>query len=527
MSAPVRTVDDPGASPAPPVPTDRSGALLERVTASALVGFAIAVVVAFWLPVLTVGLMTDEMLSAWVSSDGLLDTVERAHTHQGNSPLYFVLLWIWRAGAGSAEWLLRLPSMVCALAAAWQLARLGRDLDGGRRLTGLIAAFVLIVDVEVLLAATTARPYGLLLLLVVVSARSLLRFLADGDWRAGITWVLTAVASLAMTPFAALALVAHVVALTDRAAGRTIPLAARGPASADPGDGERWRRRLPALCAAGAVAALPLAPQVLALSRRSEEIVIAAMPDLADLLAALVPVAFIAAVAIGALAGGWRTRADSAANGAMLRFVGTWALAPTVLAWLMSHATGASVWVERYRLSGTPALALLVGLGVSRIDRSHGRALAAAAVVAASLWSVSEFAGLQRQGWREAIEWADAETAGETVTVAIDSDLVELENLALVRDPSWEAYLSAPIGHYGLEGDVVILPKGSGDDIAAHQRQVIDRLAASDDTVVVITRVHFRGPPDQLGAIRDRFGSTWTETAGPVVGPHQAVVFRR
>jgi hypothetical protein len=495
----------------------------DRVVCIVLVGFVLAVMVTFWAPTLIHGLMTDELLSVWVSSNGLGDAVSRAQAYQGNSPLYFVLLWAWRAVAGSSELALRLPSVLCLVGAAWHLAKMAAELDGRRWLPGLVAVLVLVTDPEATLAATTARPYALLLLAVVLSTRALLHFLHGGTWRAGLVWVLAAATALLMSPFASLALVAHVTVMVDAARGRRIT-----PAGSPIPQVERsiWLRRLPALGALGAIAVLPLGPQVVALAGRRDEIVTAAVPDVAVLVTALIPLALVASLAVGIAAGGWR--GGWAASDPVLRMICAWAFGPIISTWVISNVTGTSIWVERYRIAAVPGIALLVALAIGRIDRSRGRAIACGALVVLLLWSASDVVGLNRHGWREAVDWARHETAGEVVTIAIDSDLVELQNLELVDDPDWRAYLSGPIGHYGLPGEIIVLPKGAGDDVRVHQQTTVESLTRGGNTVVLISRVLFRGPPDHLGAFRAAMTARdWTETAGPIVGPHQAVVFRR
>lgn len=522
MARPVASVAplDDASSPAESRPATDA----DRRLGAALIGVSAALVVTFWTPALGYSLMTDELLTSWVSADGLLETIERAQGYQGNSPVYFVLVWLVRAVAGSSEWTLRIPSVVCTLAAAWHLGRLGAELDEGRRLTGIVAAFVLVADTNVMLRATTARPYGLLLLLAVLSARALVRYLHSGSWRAGLVWIVTAAASLAMTPFAAPALVAHLVALADRAQGRMLGSGKhRVPDDEDP---MRWRRRLPALIGLGAVLTLPLLPQILLLSRRSDELAFSAMPDAADLVAALIPVSLFAAVVLGIVVGGWCGHLRT--GDPVLRFLTAWAVAPAVVLWTVSNLTGDSIWVDRYRVIAVPALALLVGLGVSRIARPAGRVCACIALVVVSLWSVSGFVGLQQQGWRDAIEWARAETSGEPVAIALDSALVELGDLALLDDPAWTPYLSAPLEHYPMDGDVRLLPQGEGDHIVAYQQQVIDDLTRSSRTIVLISRVTHRVAPDHLAAFRARLSADgWSASSGPLVGPIQAWVFRR
>jgi hypothetical protein len=250
------------------------------------------------------------------------------------------------------------------------------------------------------------------------------------------------------------------------------------------------------------------------------------MPEASDLVAALVPVSLFTAVAIGVIVGGWRGMLS--VGDPVLRFLTAWALGPPVVLWTVSNLTGNSIWVDRYRVIAVPAVALLVGLGVSRIARPAGRAAAGFALLIVSLWSVSGFVGLQQQGWREAVQWARTETSGETIAIALDSALVELSDLALLDDPEWRPYLSGPLEYYPLDGDVALLPQGTGDHIVEYQQQVIAELAETSRTIVLISRVTHRVPPDHLTAFRERLGADgWTESSGPLVGPIQAWVFRR
>jgi hypothetical protein len=54
----------------------------------------------------------DETISAWVTDASLQQSWQRALSYQGQSPLYFALLWCWRSLSGDSEWALRLPSFL-------------------------------------------------------------------------------------------------------------------------------------------------------------------------------------------------------------------------------------------------------------------------------------------------------------------------------------------------------------------------------------------------------------------------------
>ena len=140
-----------------------------------------AVSVVMWSIAMTWGWQLDETLTAWVTGDGFADAVGRAQEYQGQSPLYFAGLWVWRQVVGDSEFWLRVPSAIAVIAAAWHVRELGRAWD--RDATGWIAAGMFLTTVNVATRATTARPYAFLVLLAVWSMRLLWRWVRTDQRR--------------------------------------------------------------------------------------------------------------------------------------------------------------------------------------------------------------------------------------------------------------------------------------------------------------------------------------------------------
>ena len=152
--------------------------------------------IGLWLWPSRSSLWTDELGTWWVIKDGLTDTIDRALTFHGQSPLYYVIAWAGRHLFGRSEFALRVPSLVAAGAAALLTYRLVRRLvdDEAARLT--VVAFVGLGGVA--FAATDARPYALGLLMVVASTSLLVAWTRRGGpwfacWYAlsavGVVWV--------------------------------------------------------------------------------------------------------------------------------------------------------------------------------------------------------------------------------------------------------------------------------------------------------------------------------------------------
>ncbi|MDH4147933.1 MAG: glycosyltransferase family 39 protein, partial [Acidimicrobiia bacterium] len=406
------------------------------------IGMLALVVTLSWLPAMFWSLSTDELLTSWVTSDGIGDAASRAQEFQGNSPLYFVALWAWRQLAGASPAALRLPSLLAVLAALFHLVRFGRELSG--RNVGWLAVLGFLGSYNLVARGVSARPYGLLLLGAVVSARYAWRWIHEGRARDSVVSLLSLVVCVYLTPFAVLAGVGHLVAILDaRRRARVVAL-----------------RHVLLLALGGVLACLPLLPQLLSLAARSSSVVISNQPSFAGLVGDLVPVAVAAALGLGLLVAGGRTinRRDPA-----LRFLLAWGLAPGLGLYLVGAIGGDALWVDRYRLAGAPGIMLAAGLLLGRL-RSDGR-LAAAVLLALVAFSVgaNEFPW-GRVGYQEALAFADDNVEpGDDAILAMHFELIETADPTLLDDPHWQPYLQAPVTVYGSEMPVVSLPQGQSE----------------------------------------------------------------
>jgi len=179
-----------------------------------------------------------------------LDTVTATALTVNNAPpLYFFLVWPFRALLGEAEWVLRLPSAICGILSVPLLFQLTLKWSRCRR-TALIAALLLALNPLHLWYSQEARNYTLILLLLLASCLMLERALATARWR---DWIITALLGLAATATATQGIV--VFALL----GIRLLLAHA--------DRDTWRKALPTLGSA-ALAALLLAAWVAAANSR-------------------------------------------------------------------------------------------------------------------------------------------------------------------------------------------------------------------------------------------------------------------
>src|SRR5262249_40515495 len=139
---------------------------------------AALMILALWLRPITSSLWVDETGTWWVIEGGLRQVVQRADAVQGQSALYYVLLWAWAHVAGHSELALRIPSLVFSLMSTWIVYLIAkRVLD---REAGLLAIVTYAAWHQVVFEASNARPYALATLFVVTAAWSLITWLDGG-----------------------------------------------------------------------------------------------------------------------------------------------------------------------------------------------------------------------------------------------------------------------------------------------------------------------------------------------------------
>lgn len=475
-----------------------------QLTRAVLKGGIALAVLAAWAPVLLWGFIYDEHITAWVTQDGLGDAITRAQEHQGNSPLYFAIVWVVRQLIGGSAAALRLPSFLAVIGAAYQLYRYGEESD--RRDVGLIAAFALVANTDVIVRGLTARPYGLLLFLLALSIRRLGRYLTTYRRRDGLVWVIAAVASLYMTPFSAVMLVPHAVVLLHRRRFELMPT------------GDRW------LFAVLSVAlAVPLAPQVLDLAQRSDSLVVSRQPSIEDLMQFVVPSIGVVAVVAGFIVGGFGNRLDN--RDVVWRTAVAWAVVPIVLLYLVGVMGTPIVGVSRYRLGAAPGAALVVAILIGRLRRPIGVLVAVTTLVVLSVLQLSH-APDEREWWREATHWVQDRIEGTDAIVAYDFGLIEQADVDQVADPHYGDYFTAPALAYGIQHPVRPLPNISNEQATAYLDELFLDLT-EHDTIALVAKRRLGGP-DYRDEFADRLADLgYREIQGPVYRLVESSVYVR
>ncbi len=463
-----------------------AGALGRGTGAGLLLGgLIVAALVRLWIAPLGSSLGLDEFGTWWVTNGSFDEILARARLFPQSVP-YAAVVWLARALGGAGEVVLRLPSLLAAGAAAYWLYRLGRELFD--RETGLLSAAVFVGFREVCFAAGDARPYALAVLATVGALWMLVRWLETSRGRDAVGYVILACAAVYFQYLFATMFVVH-AAYAMRRWRR--------------GAGVRPWQLLAAVAGIGLLTA-PAGMLAREIGRDRALHAFEAMPGAKALVLALVPTGALAALLGSALV--WRAlglalpKRALAVPAAPARNQGTapvplgdalWLLAlsavvPPVLLFLISRATGTSMFVPRYMMCILPGQALLFGWCVGRAAPVGG----GRAIVAVYLLVQIVARGLKvahtSEDWRGAAAAVVFANGGHTVFLS--GTYTESRDLDRVRDDAHAAYLRAPLDYYPTGGPAVVLPLAAGRDAESYVQRLLETTVGARDGFALIER---------------------------------------
>ena len=440
-------------------------------------GLVAAVVVRLWILPLSSSLSLDEFGTWWVTDAAFGEILSRARLFP-QSRFYSAVVWLARAAGGSSEVVLRLPSLLAAGLAAHWLFCLGRELFDSE--TGLLAAGVFVGMPQICFAAGDARPYAFGVLATVGALWMLVRWLERGRAADAVGYVVLASAAVYLQFLFAAMLLAHAFYAI-----------------------RRWRRGCATsptqmlLAAAGvAVLTAPAAWMAREIARDRALHAFEALPDALALTRMLVPTGVLAALLGSLLVWGlsvrlrrrplskvWRRPLP---NGDALWLVALAAGVPVLLLFVVSRATGTSVFVPRYMMCAIPAQALLMGWLLRSLQPVSARRAVLAGYLVVLLLARGRKVAHTNEDWRGAT--AAVSASNRTHPVLFSGTFTESRNLAWVQDARHAAYMRAPLDYYPAGRPTVVLPLFVGPDAEAYVERVLGATSGLEEGFALIER---------------------------------------
>lgn len=428
---------------------------------------------------LSSSLWLDETITGWISRGEFSRVAELTSAYQGQSPLYYWIIWLLVSLFGSSEVVLRLPSVgagILSLLIFYRIAR--RDFVP---VVALTATLVLLANGSFVRALVSARPYSLALLFGIIAFDAIDRRIRYGSG-------LRQAAAAVLASFYMHYLIGVTAAVV--CAGRFF-LASRGST--------RCVSRIEwvslAILLAGAVPGLA---HLISLSGRSTAYRFSESLSAKTALGAFAPVDALSIFLLSFLV------VVCFAPRRLIRFLkperelvvttALWALLPPLVLAAASLAGGAPLLVGRYCLFAAPGVALLCGVLLSGLVEERARMAVAWVVLLIMILIPRQW---HPELWRET---AQALRASDELTL-VSTGLIEAEQTSWLQESRNREYLTAPLQFYPVSGPV--FPVSRKLDQAYLTATIFPLLASRDAVRVVVA--NRPGEGEQKSPVLERY----------------------
>lgn len=381
-------------------------------------------------------LWLDETISYWVIKEGPVPLFSRAVGFQGQSPLYYYLLWAWSRLFGISEPALRALSGAFFLLSCVALVRFTRRLADAVAVAPTLLVFS--ISEFMLVAFVSVRPYALAICLSLWSLLFLDEWILNRSRLRAAAYVVLSVLVFYAHYLFALSFLLHPGVLFCRRRGA------------------EWKSTgfLWLLIAAGCVPGLF---QLATLASRSSELSFALVPSVLDLGRVLLPPPVAVVLLFSLMLSRvltqfpFRPSIDEQAR-RTLQFAAVWWLVPAMIFFAMSRFGPLSFFVPRYFLWYTGGLALTAGVIFGGLSKVGAKFLVPSLAVISFIY----LGQLQWQieDWRGATKIACAKSDS---TIFFYSGLIESSLIGWIEDPGKKEYLSAPMEYYRCKNPITLL----------------------------------------------------------------------
>jgi 4-amino-4-deoxy-L-arabinose transferase-like glycosyltransferase len=390
--------------------------------------------------------------------------------------LYYLTAWLALAAGGRHEWVLRLPSLIALIIAAWLLYRLAERLTDAASARLAVLSFA--CSGAVAFAASDARPYALGLCLLIASAWLLVRWLDTGAAR----YAAGAMVLSALTIYAHYLFGPVLVVLAFYAVWRAL----------HEGKVRLWQ--VLAVGIGSGVLLLPLVAQLRNFFQARAVHSFSGTPDLSALFASIAPPVLAGSLTVGLLlAQLFRPEQDRgpAPRRESVWLAAGWALGPPLLLFAISVLSPSKLFVPRYYISCIPGQCLLAGWLARSLAGGAGQRVVATVLAVSSIFSFGS-AYHSDEDWSGAMRRINAESSADLPVLAA-SGFVEATDPKALEDLKLRDVLFAPFLMYPLGGKLIRLPYRLDEESAKYVEGVLPALEREDRFVLVVHR--FQGLP--------------------------------
>jgi len=408
--------------------------------------------IVFFIPTIRQSLWIDETVTYWVVKDGFWDLVYRAVHYQGQSPFYYFIVWCFIQILGNAEWVLRLPSLLSLILACFFLYHLCLVLFNREWAFFSIICFICLLQLPATYVGRDARPYGLALMLSVLSVLCFIKWLQDGRTRYRIAYIIastaTCYAHILFTPILFIHLCYYIICKEDNSK-------------------VSFRKLTLTFCIiVGCI--LPNVYQLILLFEKRQLYSFGLRPGIVDLLAAWFPIKFFLLLIVGicisfivsyTIQRKGNIRIDRICSKRFL-FVLIWFFFPAFFFFIISTISGSSIFSSRYICWSYPAIALVVAGLVEMLENSVSRLIAILIFpIVLILSNIVYYPTLIVEDWKSATSYINSSDITESRPILVWPGLIESRNEKWINDYEKKDYLLSPLSYYTLRNkEAILLP---------------------------------------------------------------------
>jgi hypothetical protein len=387
-------------------------------------------------------LWLDETLTFWVCKDSLADAIFRSWNFEGQSPLYYIIVWLIMRVLPPTELVLRMPTIIAVLASCLVLFKIStRYFDRTASLL-VVSCFLIAEETS---RSFSAKPNGLALFFALLATELFLKYQVQSNKRNLALYFGALLSTFYFHYLFAAILIVHLALLSDR----------------DKSSPATYRPILLALVCF-ALFSIPGLAQLRLLSQR-QALFLADPPTLPELGAVLFPLRVVIPAIVSALFGliiFGRRKINAVQNRPNVWPLLVWWLAPFIF-FLAARFFQPYLFLERYFAWSCAGTALLVGyLLTLGLDAKQRFVVGLAFIVTAADW-------ISVHTW-DIDEWRQVSQAEQSFSrdhpefktqILAFTNLIEDERIDWFSDPLKRSYLLAPFSFYPVSSEPTLLPR--------------------------------------------------------------------
>lgn len=403
-----------------------------------------ATLVPFLFKFLSSSLWIDEFTSYWVIESSFSEVFRRSFEYQGQSPFYYLLLWLFSKLFGTSEIALRLLSIVSFSLTLIVFYKVSIKLFN-KKIAYCAVCFLSVIDSSLILFS--ARPYGLGLLFFLLSILYLLKLQESKYPKFSFIYTLTLTLTVYCHYLLFPMITVHCLYILLK---------------------NDFRLNLKSKIFIYQIATfgmllLPVIPHIISLRKNSSLYSFEQLPTLLSIIenTTYLPLAilFVFLTLFYLIAPHKIINIKTYEHNSNLIFLCGWVILPPLCLFLLSTYLDSPIFIQRYLIWQLPGLALLISILINLIQQPIYKGVLFLCMFALT-YRIFQLSPIPIEDWKLGIKKFSEISTDSTKNTKkfLYSGLIESKNDKWLNDPEKQNYLKTSLRYYGFQTPVTLLP---------------------------------------------------------------------